>query len=89
MTDKTPCPCDSCPLWNQCKVNHTACHRFAKYAISGYASNAYCVSASKRLRAGKLITDRPTAFIYDLIFCGMEKPPKSMIRDAVASITKD
>ena len=86
--DDEPEPCVDCPFYDECKRNHLACHKFAKYAISQRAGQYYKSGITKRIKYGATITNRPTAAVYDLIFCGTEYPSKDLVTAAILSVVE-
>lgn len=93
MGNNSPChqqrsyeeaPCDTCPLWDYCKLNHAACPTFAYWALSGPAANKFAVSMYKHE-----FVDKPTQAIYNLIYCGVEVPPKELAKDAALSVRQE
>lgn len=83
-----PEPCIGCPFFQDCKDHRLACHKFAKYAISQKAGQNYKAGITKRIKYGATITNRPTAAVYDLIFCGTEYPSKDLVTAAILSVVE-
>lgn len=79
------CPCHGCPMADHCRVKAVACLTFAKYASKDFGKHK---NKNGQSSLESCDVDKPTREVYNLIYCGLEAPPKALTKRALKSVRR-